>query len=160
MWGNICYCVHQAEDYGENHVILAVFKSKKKAEKYMQVEKFLNPYDSIWVSEEKFKDDDFDINTRVTNYYNYQIESDMQCSLSDLDEFNEAWDNAEPAYWYADNYVEISSDGSYIVGYSNESYSKAREIALDYWGNVKSGGKKKCQYEILDRQDKNENRKH
>ena len=142
---NICYCVHQAEDYGENHVILAIFKSKEKAEKFKDIEKCLNPYDSIWVSEEKFKDDDFSMDTKVTHYYNYQINLDECMTLSEIDEFNEAWDDSEPSYWYGDNYVEVSSDGSYLVGYSNESYSKARKVALDYWGNMKSKNKKKLQ---------------
>ena len=155
-----CYCVHQAEDYGENHVILAIFLDKEKAEKYKDVEKFLNPYDSIWVSENTFKDDSFDINTKVTMYYNYHIDLDSFTTLSALDKENEIWDCSEPAYWYADNYIEVSSDGTCITGYSNESYNKAREIALDYYKRIKSGDKSNCAYEILDRQEKNENWKH
>ena len=156
----LCYLVHQAEDYGENHVILAIFLDKEKAEKYKDIEKSLNPYDSIWVSEDTFKDDSFDMNTKVTMYYNYQINLDRFTTLSALDEENEIWDCSEPALWYADNYVEISSDKAFIIGYSNESYSKAREIALDYYGKMKSGGIGTCAYEILDRQEKNESRKH
>ncbi len=154
------YLIHQAEDYGENHVILATFKDKKKAERYVEIEKFLNPYDSIWLSEESFKDEEFDENTRVTCYYEYTIDIEGFTSLEELDMSNESWNQAEPSYWYADNYVEISAEGNFIVGYSNESYDRAREIALDYFKRMKLKGNYKYNYEILDRRNKDENNKY
>ena len=153
----LCYLVHQAEDYGENHVILGVFKDKQKAEAYCNVQKGLNPYDIIYVTEERYKDDSFDINTKVTSYFMYGIDSSEDKTLAELDEYNEMFDTAEPAIWVADNFIEILEDRD-IVGYSNESYSKAREIALDYSKKYDMGVQEKIDYKVIDRRQKDESK--
>ena len=143
-----CYLVHESEEFGEGSVTIAVFLNKVKAEKYREVQQKLCPYDSFWVSEEPFKDNDFDENTKVANYYSYAIELDTPFNLEELDRENRGWEEAEPSIWIADNYVGVSKQHEYIAGNSIESYEKARAIALDYY-NVFNGNKKEMEYKIV-----------
>ena len=147
-----CFLIYQAEDFGEGSVVVAVFKDKKKADKFAEIQQALYPYDNVWVSKASYRDNSFDENTSVARYFNYQINLDEAFCLSSLDEMNEfCQEEAEPQVYTYDNYVMIYQDGDILEGYSVESYTKAREIALDY-NNVLLGAKRMIQdYEVLDK---------
>lgn len=146
---NFCYLVHQSEDYGENHVILAVFRDKQKAEKYCHTQVQLNPYDYIRVEEKQYEDELFDINTRVAEYYSYFIELDEPFDLKKIREENSSWESTDSQIYTYDNYVDLTDDS--ISCYSVKSYRRAERIALDYYRVLTEGKKKKFDYKIIDR---------
>ena len=143
-----CYLVHEVEDYGDSHIIMAVFKDKIKAEKYCEIQEQLDGdhYYNFYVTEETFKDDSFDMDTKVSPYYFYMYEFDEPFNLEELDEDNESFMEAEPKIYSYDNYVQVSKDS--VTGYSVQNYETAREITLHYLNK----GKTSIKYEIIDRQ--------
>ena len=143
-----CYLVHRTDDFGEGHTILAMFKEKQKAEKYCEIQEQLddNNYYGFYVTKETFKDDSFDMDTKVSPYYFYMYEFDEPFNLEELDEDNESFMEAESQIYSYDNYVQVSEDS--VIGYSTQNYETAREITLHYLKK----GETSIKYEIIDKQ--------
>ena len=142
-----CYLVHQTEDFGEMHIILAMFRDRRKAEKYCELQEQLDDnYYNFYVTKETFKDDSFDMNTKVSSYYFYMYEFDESFDLEELDEDNESFMSPEKQIYSYDNYVQVSKDS--VIGYSTQNYETAREITLHYFKK----GETSIKYEIIDRQ--------
>ena len=143
------YIVKQCEEYGENDIIVGVFRDKEKAEKYAEYQKQLYPYEICYTMEHEIMDDKFDINSKVGNYYNYSIPLDMIEVYSNLDEYNDYCTETEPLPYTYDNYVEITEE--VLDAYSVESYEKAKEIALNEYARYTGEKFKEMNYEVLNK---------
>lgn len=123
------YCVMVSEEYGDGSHLSAVFKNKKKAEKYCEIQNQLEEGYCYWVNEQNFYDKHVSMKTKIGKYYNYYIDLDEEFCLKQCDENNEAWEMTENQKYTYKNYVEVTENC--ITAWSTVSYEKAREIALN-----------------------------
>lgn len=139
------YCVLQSESYGENTVILKVFKNKGKAEKYLSIQEQLNSYDTFYIVEKIIADDTFNENVKVADYYNYYI----ICGDFKNTEDDDNWYETEKLIYTSDNYVVLR--GYSIDAYSTESYTKAKAIAInEYEKQLGNYFNSELKYEVTD----------
>lgn len=101
----------------------SVFKDKDKAEKYIKVQEQLEPNYHFYMCEQELKDDKFDENSRVMEYYSYVIPFD--CTLDEVEQFNDP--EREPKIYTEDNYVEYHDYS--IQAWSVKGFNYAKEIA-------------------------------
>lgn len=143
------YCVMCSEDFGEGSYLTAVFKNKKKAEKYVEIQNELeqdNGY-NYYINEKEFYDKEVSMKTKVASYYNYYINLDEEFCLKECDESNKSWEGTEKQRYTCKNYVEVSE--TCVSGYSVESYEKAREIALNEYYIINDMEHKARRYKVV-----------
>ncbi len=143
------YCVMCSEDFGEGSYLTAVFKNKKKAEKYIEIQNELeqdNGY-NYYINEKEFYDKEVSMKTKVASYYNYYINLDEEFCLKECDENNESWEGTEKQRYTCKNYVEVSE--TCVSGWSVESYEKAREIALNEYYIINDMKHKVRRYKVV-----------
>lgn len=148
------YCVMVSEEYGDGSLLSAVFKSKKRAEKYCEIQNQLEEGYSYWINEQEFYDKKVSMKTKIGKYYNYYIDfdflelpNDLTAFIKECDENNEAWEMTENQKYSYKNYVEITSNC--INGWSMVSYEKARAITLNEFYRLTDRKHKARTYKVL-----------
>lgn len=143
------YCVMCSELYDDGNYLTAIFKNKKKAEKYVEIQNELEESQgyNYYISEKEFYDKNVSLKTKVGKYYNYYINLDEEFCLKECDENNESWKGTEKQRYTCKNYVEVSE--TCVSGWSVESYEKAREIALNEYYLINDMEHKARRYKVV-----------
>lgn len=118
---NKIYIITSGE-YSDYHIV-AVFKDKKKAEFYAEMQEKLHPYEYYYVDEREFYDDNVTMNEKIVKYYYAVI------GRGDGDIFDEG---EEYQIYTKDVVIDKDFAGSIVVS-STKSLDHAKKVAIEQY---------------------------
>ena len=119
---NKIYIITSGE-YSDYHIV-AVFKDKKKAEFYAEMQEKLHPYEYYYVDEREFHDDNVTMNEKVVKYYVVSI-------CLNNGEIDHEWENHE--IYTKDTIIEKDEHYPYICVSSTKSLDHTKKVAIEQY---------------------------